>query len=70
MRLTRIGFSNVLFFVDLNLFVWTLFIDLNDMLLSLVEQLTSNIFHVSGLRPLSDAFSNLRVFWENVVLQK
>ena len=70
MIVTRIGFSNILLLVNMDLFIWTLLIDFADILLSLTEQFTSYILHVPCLRSLSNTLSNLWILWEDLFLQE
>lgn len=55
---------------NVNLFVWTLLVDLVDVLLSLDQQFVADIFHISGGRSLFYLVSNHRIFHKDFVLKE
>jgi len=60
----------LMLFHDVDLLVWTLLVNLHNMLLSLDQELITDIFHISGGGSLLDFVSNNWVFNKDFVLKE
>lgn len=60
----------IILLLNIYLFVWTLLVDLHDVLLTLVQKLAADVLFVSRLRPLFYICGNTRIFWEDLVLEE